>query len=106
MSLVRCDSRVRSGRSKSNWQLIAVSELGVARWIWRGVKDDFPQLAHPFRLTVGGLLNGKSASPNLDFLVNPFYFPDRADWLALALCGLQSRFPRLTVTVLPDASDM
>jgi len=29
----------RRARSKWNWQLIAVKELGVARWIWLGVRD-------------------------------------------------------------------
>ena len=28
-------------RSKWNWQLIAVKELGVAASIWLGVRDDF-----------------------------------------------------------------
>ena len=32
-------SRVRRRRSKWNWQLIAVKELGVATWIWLGVRD-------------------------------------------------------------------
>jgi hypothetical protein len=32
---------VRRARSKWNWQLIAVKELGVAAWIWLGVRDDF-----------------------------------------------------------------
>jgi hypothetical protein len=53
-----------------------------------GCSGRFPQLAHPCRLTVGGLLNGKSASPTSIFRVDPLYFLDRADWLALALCGL------------------
>lgn len=39
MSLVRRYVRVRSRRSKWNWQLIAVKELGVARWIWLAVGD-------------------------------------------------------------------
>ena len=39
MSLVRRYSRVRSRRSKWNWQLIAVKELGAARRSWLGVRD-------------------------------------------------------------------
>jgi hypothetical protein len=34
-------SRVRRARPTWNWQLIDVKELGVAKWIWLGVRDDF-----------------------------------------------------------------
>jgi hypothetical protein len=34
-------SPVRRMRSEWNAQLITVNELGVAVWIWMGVRDDF-----------------------------------------------------------------
>jgi hypothetical protein len=34
-------SRVRRAHLKWNCELVAVKELGVATWIWLGVRDDF-----------------------------------------------------------------
>jgi len=40
---------VRRARSKWNWQLIAVKELGVAAWIWLGGRDSSTSAASPLR---------------------------------------------------------
>ena len=32
---------VAKGALEWTWQLIAVEELGVAAWIWLGIRDDF-----------------------------------------------------------------